>query len=175
MKDVRQFLWFIGAVGAMMAVAGCAYDAAVQRLAPPEQAEFRAYRKVMTPAQARSYLTKVTAAERTAYIQQVGITQRFQGLEPQDREAVLAGQPRQGMSAEAMRFLWGEPYYTEGYTDHYESWFYLGSSFSLADYGNDYSSFETMVEVYLVDGRVDWWLEFVASGIEDSGDDHSRQ
>ena len=126
----------------------------------------------MTSTQARTYLAKATAAERAAYLKEVGITQRFQRLEPQDREAVLAGFPREGMSAEAMRFLWGEPYYTEGWTGRWEHWFYLGSSLSLADYGNDYSSGGTMVDVYLVDGRVVWWLEFVPS--DDDNEDSRR-
>ena len=172
MKRMRQFLRFTGVVGAVVVITGCAYDAAVQRLAPAEQAEFRANSKIMTSTQARTYLAKATAAERAAYLKEVGITQRFQRLEPQDREAVLAGFPREGMSAEAMRFLWGEPYYTEGWTGRWEHWFYLGSSLSLADYGNDYSSGGTMVDVYLVDGRVVWWLEFVPS--DDDNEDSRR-
>jgi hypothetical protein len=75
------------------------------------------------------------------------------------------------MSAEALYFLWGEPYYTTGWSGHYEYWFYLGSTFALAEYGNRTYSYETMVQVYLINGQVKWWVEFVPSGIEDSADD----
>ena len=68
----------------------------------------------MTAAQVRTYLAKATAAERTAYLSEIDLAQRFQGLDPLDREAVLSGIPRVGMSAEALLFLWGDLYYTAG-------------------------------------------------------------
>ncbi len=49
------------------------------------------------------------------------------------------------MSAEALRFLWGVPYHTEGYTGHYERWYYLGSSLALAEYGNEHNDPGTAV------------------------------
>jgi hypothetical protein len=113
-----------------MVLTSCSYEAAVQRLAPAEQAEFRAYQKIMTAPQAHTYLAKATAAERTAYAHELGLAQRLQALAAPDREAVLAGYSRKGMSTEAMRFLWGEPYPQQGYTNHYEHWYYLGSSLS---------------------------------------------
>ena len=126
--------------------------------------------KVMTSSQAHTYIAKATSAERAAYLDEVGLAQRFQALEPQDRQAIEAGFPRLAMSAEAMRFLWGEPYYTDGYTGHYEHWYYLGSSLSLAANGNEYDSAGSMVDVYLVDEQVQWWLDFVPSIEDDPGD-----
>lgn len=123
----------------------------------------------MPPAQARAYLSKQTAAERTAYLADIGMAQRFQALEPQDREAVPAGYPRQEMRAAALRFLWGEPYPIEGWAGHYEYWYYMGSSLALAAHGTPYNSPGTMVQVYLVDGRVEWWLDFVPT-TGDNGD-----
>ena len=70
------------------------------------------------------------------------------------------------MSAEALRFLWGNPYYTAGEASRYAHWFYLGSSFALAEYGNQYSNFSNRVDVYLVDGHVVGWVDYVPS---DSG------
>ncbi|MGQ4810308.1 hypothetical protein NKDENANG_03765 [Candidatus Entotheonellaceae bacterium PAL068K] len=174
MQRMQRILCWVGVVGAM-AITACTYEAAVQRLALTEQAEFRAYSKVMTSKQARTYLAKATAAERTTYLDEIGIAQRFQALEPQEREVVLAGGlPRKGMSAEAMRFLWGEPYEAVGHTDHYEHWFYLGSSVALADYVTPYHRGGTMVEVYLVNGRVAWWLEVVPTD-EEGNDGDERE
>jgi hypothetical protein len=157
-------------LGAIMALASCTYEAQVRRLAPAEQAEFHAYRKIMTASQARTYLAKATAAERTAYVHALGLAQRFQALTAQEREAVLAGYPRKGMSTEALRFLWGEPYAQRGWTNHYEHWYYLGSSVALATTGNQHYNFGNRVEAYFEDGRLAWWLDFIPSTNDDASD-----
>src|SRR6267378_8718306 len=61
----------------------------------------------MTAVQARTYLAKARAAERTASLRAMGIAQRLQQLDPRDRETVQSGAPRVGMSADALRFVWG--------------------------------------------------------------------
>jgi hypothetical protein len=94
-------------LGLIAMLTGCASPAKGRPLSPAEQAEFAIYRKVMTPAQTRTYLAKATAAERTAYLQESGLAQRFQALDPPDREAVQHGFLRKGMSADALRFVWG--------------------------------------------------------------------
>jgi hypothetical protein len=157
-------------IGILIVLAGCAYQAAVQRLPPEERTAFRAYSHIMTSAQARTYLAQGTPAARATYLQQIGIAQRFQNLPPIDQDSVLDGYIRKGMSAEALRFLWGEPYYTRGYTGHYEYWHYLGSAMALADRGNSYTQAGTVVIVYLVDDKVDWWLETTPTGIDKGGD-----
>lgn len=169
MRYVRQFLGFVSIAGAIVIVTGCAYQAALQQLTPEEQTTFRAHSKMMTATQAYTYLRKTTAAERAAYLEEIGTAQRFQALTPQDRETVLAGFPRVGMSADAMRFLWGEPYYTKGYTGHYEYWYYLGSAMSLAESGNIPTEAGTIVVVDLVDGKVEGWLETTPTNV-DTGD-----
>jgi hypothetical protein len=68
------------------------------------------------------------------------------------------------MRADALRFLWGEPYSTNGRTNHYEYWYYWGSSLELAASGNHSSQGSQRVEVYLVDGRVVWWRDVLATG-----------
>jgi hypothetical protein len=124
----------------------------------------------MTGAQIWTYLAKGTAAERAAYLEKIGITQRFQALDPQDREAVLAGTvPRKGMRADALRFLWGQPYYSKGLPGYYEYWYYLGPFMELGAHGNVYSKAGVQVEVYLVAGRVDSWIEFAPES-SDGGD-----
>ena len=111
MRTYRQILRWVGVlIGTMVVLTGCTYDAALRQLSLAEQSEFHTYRKVMTTAQARTYLARATAAERTAYLQEIGLAQRFQALDPLDRDAVLGGVPRPGMSAEALLFLWGNPY-----------------------------------------------------------------
>src|SRR5215211_3108113 len=111
MRDLQPFLrWVVMLMGGIMILSGCTY-AAMQKLSLDEQAEFHLYQKVMTPSQERAYLAKATAAERTAYLREIGLAQRFQALDPVDREAVRGGAPRVGMSAEALLFLWGIPYY----------------------------------------------------------------
>ena len=99
---------------ALVGLTACTYDAAVRQLSPAEQAEFSLYHHRMSGSQAHTYLAKAIAAERTAYLRELGVVQRFQALDPLDQEAVRSGWPRVGMSAEALRFVWGEPYYTAG-------------------------------------------------------------
>jgi hypothetical protein len=162
MRYDRLFLGWVGVLGAIMVLTGCTYnyDAAVRQLSLPEQAEFHTYRKVMTAAQTRTYLAKTSAAERTAYLQGIGLVQRFQRLDPIDRETVQSGFPRVGMSAEALRFVWGEPEYTAGDARRSAHWYYLGSSLALGEYGNRYSnSGGSRVDVYLVQGKVVGWVD----------------
>jgi hypothetical protein len=154
--------WFGVVLVVLLACTGCTY-AALQKLTAEERSEFHIYHKVMNAAQERAYLAKTTAAERTAYLAAIGLTQRFQALAPLDRDAVLGGIPRQGMSAEALRFLWGEPYTTAGDATRYAHWFYLGSSIALAEYGNQYSAGGNRVDVYLVDGHVVGWVDYTPS------------
>ena len=166
MRDLRHVLRWTGVLlVTIVACTGCTY-AALQKLSLDEQTEFHTYRKVMTAAQERAYLAKTTAAERTAYLSDIGLVQRFQALDPLDRDAVLGGIPRPGMSAEALGFLWGAPYYTAGEASRYANWFYLGSSLALAGYGNQYHNYSNRVDVYLVDGHVVGWVDYVPS---DSG------
>ncbi|GIX46305.1 MAG: hypothetical protein KatS3mg131_0516 [Candidatus Tectimicrobiota bacterium] len=171
---MRNLAREVGLLVLAAALGGCAYATALRQLPPEEQTLFRIYSKVMTPEQARAYLRQPTAAARAAYLEATGLAQRFQALDAADREAVLAGQPRPGMSADALRFLWGEPYHTEGWTGHYEHWYYLGSTWDLLAYGSRRGFFETMVFVYLVDGRVKWWLETPPTGVDVSEDGGRR-
>lgn len=174
MRHVQQVLRCAGVMVAMVVLSGCTYETAVQQLPPPERTAFYTYRRVMTSGQIWTYLAKGTAAERTAYLAALGVAQRFQALAPYDREAVLANQPpTQGMSADALRFLWGQPAYIKGHIGHYEYWYYLGPFMELAQYGNVYSKAGVRVEVYLVAGRVDSWIEFAPD--TDSDDSSGRR
>ena len=165
MRDLRPFVhWMVVLLGSIMTLSGCTY-ATIHKLSLDEQAEFYVYRKVMTPSQERAYLAKATAAERTAYLSEIGLAQRFQALDPSDREAVLGGIPRVGMSAEALLFLWGEPYYTSGDASRYAHWYYLGSSLGLANYGNQYYYSGNRVDVYLVAGQIVGWVDYIPSDI----------
>jgi hypothetical protein len=123
------------------------------------------YRKVMTPAQVRTYLAQGSAAERTAYLQASGLVQRFEALDPLDRAAVRTGFPRVGMSAEALRFVWGDPYDTAGDATRYAHWRYLGSSLDLGASGNQYRKSANRVDVYLVDGHIVGWVEYIPTGV----------
>jgi hypothetical protein len=148
-------------MGTMLLLAGCVYnyDAAVQQLSPAEQTEFSIYRHIMTGTQKRTYLAKVSAAERTAYLSQIGLAQRFQRLDPMDREAVQSGTPRVGMSAEALLFVWGDPADTAGDARRYSRWHYFGSSLGRS---TSYHPWETSsrVEVYLANNKVLGWVDF---------------
>ncbi len=167
----RQFLRWTGVlIGTIVVLTGCTYDAAVRQLSLAEQSEFHTYRQVMTAAQARTYLAKATAAERTAYLSEIGLAQRFQRLDTLDREAVQNGFPRVGMSAEALRFVWGDPYYTAGDARRYSHWFYLGSSFGRGNYSNHLWNSGNRVDVYLVDSKVVGWLDFVPEDHGGEGD-----
>jgi len=160
MMSCRQFLHWAGVlIGTIVVLAGCTYDAALQRLSVAEQAEFHTYKKVMTTPQAHTYLAKASAAERTAYLRQIGLAQRFEALDPLDREAVQSGFPRVGMSAAALRFVWGDPYYTDGDARRSAHWHYLGSSLALGASGNQYNNFGSRVDVYLTDGKIVGWVD----------------
>ena len=165
MRDLRPCVrWAVVLMGSVLTLSGCTY-AAMHKLSLDEQAEFHVYQKVMTPSQERAYLAKATAAERTAYLSEIGLAQRFQALDPSDREAVMGGIPRVGMSAEALLFLWGSPYYTAGDARRYAHWYYLGSSLGLANYGNQYYYSGNRVDVYLVAGQVTGWVDYIPSDI----------
>jgi hypothetical protein len=165
----------LGIVSIFALLSGCAYQAAVNRLSPDEQAVFRAHSKVMSNRQARTYLAKATPTERAIYLQEIGTAQRFAALNSEDQASVLAGYIRKGMSADAVRFLWGEPAYTAGYTGHYERWIYAGSALDLAESGNHYRDAGTRVEVQLTDGLVDWWFEGVPDSDDDAGEAEDSQ
>ena len=146
-------------LGLIVMLTGCTSHARGRLLSPAEQAEFAIYRKVMTPAQTRTYLAKATAAERTAYLQESGLTQRFQALDPPDREAVQHGFLRKGMSADALRFVWGEPATMQGDVRRAAQWHYVGTLHTLTSYGNQYYDTSHGVDVYLADGKVVTWSE----------------
>jgi hypothetical protein len=55
------------------------------------------------------------------------------------------------MSADALLFVWGEPYATAGDANLSAPWYYLGSSLALAEQGNQYRNFGNRVDAYLVD------------------------
>jgi hypothetical protein len=174
MQYGRQFWRWIGVLlGTITVLTGCTYDTAVQRLSLPEQSEFYTYNKVMTPSQVRTYLAKATAAERTAYLSEVGLAQRLQALDPVDRDLVMSGLPRAGMSAEALLFVWGDPYYTAGDARRYAHWYYLGSSLALGVSGNRYRDSSSRVDVYLVAGHVVGWVDYSPSS--EGGEDSSRR
>jgi len=161
--------WFVRRIGVLLSVvvvlAGCTYDAAIQRLSPAEQAEFVLYRHVMTASQVRTYVAQPTAAARTAYLQTSGLVQRFQELDPLDQEAIRSGAPRVGMSADALLFLWGEPYYTAGDARRYAHWYYLGSSVIRSSSGYHPWDFNNRVDVYLVGGKIVGWVDVPTSRI----------
>jgi hypothetical protein len=163
MKYDRRLLSWLGVLlGTSIVLTGCTYnyDAVAGQLSVPEQREFHTYKKIMSAAQTRTYLAKTSAAERTAYLQEIGLAQRFQSLDPLDRDTVQNGFPRVGMSAEALRFVWGEPEYTRGDARRSAHWYYLGSSFDLGVNGNRYgNSGGNRVDVYLVDGKVMGWID----------------
>ena len=98
MRDLRPCVrWAVVLMGSVLTLSGCTY-AAMHKLSLDEQAEFHLYQKVMTPSQERAYLAKATAAERTTYLSEIGLAQRFQALDPSDREAIMGGMPRVGMA-----------------------------------------------------------------------------
>lgn len=158
-----------GVMIAFAVLTGCAYDQAVNNLSPDEQNAFRAYRKVIKSSQARTYLAKPSATERSAYLREIGAQQRFDAPNPQDRESVLNGYIRKGMSAEALRFLWGSPIDTEGTFGKAEYWIYRGQYNDLLVRGNQFID-ATRVRVLLVDGRVKWWFQDEFEIHEDAGE-----
>ena len=112
----------------------------------------------MTGTQTRTYLAKTTAAERTAYLSQIGLAQRFQRLDPTDREAVQSGAPRVGMSADALLFVWGEPAEMVGDGRRYSRWHYMGSSLGRSPNYHPWEA-SNRVEVYLANGKVLGWVD----------------
>ena len=153
---------------------GCAstYDTAVQQLSPAEQAEFALYQHVMTAAQAQTYVAQASAAERTAYLSAIGVAQRWQRLDPEDRETVRSGAPRVGMSADALLFVWGEPAEMAGDARRYSRWHYFGSSLGRS---TNYHPWEASnrVEVYLANSKVLGWVDVLPIG-DHGGECHGQ-
>jgi hypothetical protein len=75
----------------MVVLAGCTHDAAIQRAFLAEQAEFALYHHV-SDRQATSTRTwrSPPPSQRMAYLQELGLVQRFQALDPLDQEAIRA-------------------------------------------------------------------------------------
>jgi hypothetical protein len=161
--------WAAVLLVALLGLTACTYDAARRQLSPPEQAEFALYHYRMTGWQEHTYLAKASAAERTAYLRELGLVQRFQALDPADQEAVRSGWPRVGMSAEALLFVWGEPYDTAGDARRSAHWYYLGWSLGRHPYGNPRWGFGNRVDVYLEAGKVVGWVDTVLSTAANGG------
>jgi hypothetical protein len=152
-------VWAALVLGVLLGRTACTYEAALRHLSPAEQAEFALYHRRMTGRQEHSYLAQASTAERTAYFQALGLVQRFQALAPRDREAVQQGSPQVGMSAEALLFVWGTPYATEGDARRAAHWHYLGSSLGRSASNNPRLGFGHRVDVYLVEGKVVGWVD----------------
>ena len=157
-----MFLRSVGAAFCLLALASCASLSPSIQLPEEEQGLYRAYSRIMTSKQLRTYLAMPTATERAAYAKQVGAAQQLEALSQQDRMAVLRGHPFQGMSQEALRLLWGEPYMRQG-PAQYERWYYYGDYFSLASSGSSTSRGDTVMEVALENGHLVWWQERIPS------------
>ena len=158
-------LWTTGLMGILLVLTGCTstYDTAVRQLSPAEQTEFAIYQHIMTGTQTRTYLAKTTAAERTAYLNEIGLAQRFQQLDPVDREIVRSGAPRVGMSAEALLFIWGDPEDTAGDARRYSRWHYMGSSLGRSANYHPWEN-SNRVEVYLANNKVLGWVDTLPIG-----------
>jgi hypothetical protein len=144
---------------ALVGLTACTYDAAIRQLSPAEQSELSLYHQRMTWWQERTYLTKASATERTAYLRQLGFVQRFEALDPLDQQAVRSGWPRVGMRAEALLFVWGEPYDRDGEARRSAHWHYLGSSFGRGHSHASLGGFGHRVDVYLADGKLVGWVD----------------
>jgi outer membrane protein assembly factor BamE (lipoprotein component of BamABCDE complex) len=66
---------------------------------------------------------------------------------------------REGMSADALRFVWGEPARVQGDARRSAHWYYVGAFHALSLYGNQYSDSSHEVDVYLAHGKVVAWGE----------------
>ncbi len=165
-----RFFRLLGAMIVFAILTGCAYNKAVNNLSPEERNVFRAYRKVMKRSQAVAYLSKPNPAEREAYLREIGALQRFEALDPLDRESIQNGYIRKGMSSEALNFLWGRPQYTVGTTGEWEEWVYNGQIGDLFEHGNSLSDAGTNVRVRLINSQVEWWFVDIPDINEDSGE-----
>jgi hypothetical protein len=146
----------------LLVLTSCASLAPPAQLSEEEQGLYRVYSRIMTSKQLRTYRELSIATERAAYAQQVGAAQRLAVLSQQDRMAVLRGYPFEGMSREALRLLWGEPYMREG-PAQYERWYYYGDAFSLASIGSSTLRGDTVMEAALENGYLVWWQERIPS------------
>lgn len=157
---MRRLLWLSSLI--LVVITGCVSLYAGVHLSEAERGRYRAYSHLMTNRQLRTYLKLPTASERAAYARQVGAAQKLEALPAAERAAVLKGHPFKGMSAEALRLLWGDPNWERGPKQD-EHWFYYGDYFSLAEPGSYLSFRGTIMEVALMDGKVMWWQERVPS------------
>jgi hypothetical protein len=157
---MRLPIWLLSLT--LVVITACVSPYAGVHLLDAERGQYRAYTHLMTNRQLRTYLKLPTASERSAYARQVGAAQKLDALPTAERTAVLNGQPFKGMSAEALRMLWGDPGWEKGPKQD-EHWFYYGDYFSLAEPGSYFSPKNTIMEVALMDGKVTWWQERLPS------------
>jgi hypothetical protein len=71
---------------------------------------------------------------------------------------------RNGSLVRMVRSPWGEPYYTSGDTRRSAHWYDLGSSIDLGARGNQYLKDGHRVDVYLVGGKVEGWVDVSPGG-----------
>ena len=156
----RYLLTACGLLSLFLVRCASLYPAA--QLSPEEQGLYRAYSRIMTSQQLRTYLALPSVAERAVYAQQVGAYQKLNALSERDRTAVLQGYPFEGMSKQALLLLWGQPYWREG-PSRDERWYYYGDAMALAMAGHYQGSGDTVMEVALEDGHIVWWQERIPS------------
>ncbi len=144
----------------LVLLAGCASQYDYKRLPTAEQELYRAYSQVMTNKQSHTYLGLSSAAERAVYAKEIGVAQQLEALPSEEREAVLYGHVFKGMSQQALLLVWGKPCRQEGPASA-QRWYYHGPAFSLSEVGWHCTPGDTLTEVQLKHGKVQWWAERV--------------
>jgi hypothetical protein len=137
-----------------LATLGCASAHSYLRLPPDERRIYEIYSVFMTTAQQAGYLRQSTSDARKAYAESFGLPQRLAALPESEREAALNGQLVRGMSAEGVLMAWGHPLYRSRIGGEGEKWEYF-------PYYSRHLPPSVGVVVYLQEGRVREWVQFV--------------
>jgi len=145
-----------------LTAAGCGSAWSYLRLPPDERRLFEIYGVFMTSTQQAEYLGQTSPADRAAYAESLGLRQRFSALPEGEREAVLSQRLMAGMSAEALLMSWGYPWYRFRLGHNVEEWVY-------SPYFSQHLSPSVGYRVYLQEGRVSGWVQFLTPAPKRSG------
>ena len=91
---------------------GCSWEKRIKKLSDTEYDHYHALRVFMNEEQQKAYLKTKVEEDRNAMLKSMGLWDKFYGLEPARRQAIIDGQVAVGWKAEEVLMSWGTPFDT---------------------------------------------------------------
>ena len=102
-------IWTARALAAALLLSGC-MGAKIKRLSEAERGHYYALQVYMSEDQQKAFLKLKTEDERNQYLKDQGLYERFYKYEPHIRDAIIAGEVREGWTEDQVFMAWGKPY-----------------------------------------------------------------